>query len=97
MELSRIKEIALARYTISRKVESLMNDELFSAEDLIHCIIGSTRIYKKERDELGQAVDGYKYTIIGADRRGNRLYTTGKVLKDYLGNYYFFITAHDAD
>ena len=74
-----------------------MEDEWFSEEDLIHCIAYATQIYKEERDELHQAVDGYKYTIIGSDSTGHRFYTTGKVLRDYLGQYYFFITAHEAD
>lgn len=42
-----------------------------------------------ERDELNQATDRRKYTILGRDIHGNAFYTCGKIRR--------FITAHQAD
>lgn len=68
------------RYNFSRKVQNFIEDGLFDLEDLEQCIIGARRIQKVEIDELGVAVDGYKYTIIGVDAQGVEFYTCGKII-----------------
>lgn len=50
-----------------------------------------------ERDEFGQAVHRMKYVILGRDTHGRPFYTVGKVLRGPSGQFYFYITAHQAD
>lgn len=98
MELDEIKTLIIKRqYEVSQKVQELLEQEYFEKQDLENCILTATRIHKKQRDERGTAVDGLKYVIIGLDTHGQRFYTTGKVIKDHLGSFYFFITAHQAE
>lgn len=98
MTLNDIKTlIGRKQYLISSKVEDLIEDGYFSEADLEHCIFTATRVYKRERDELKQAVDGMKYVIIGRDTHGHLFYTAGKVVRSYTGRSYFFITAHHAE
>ena len=97
-KLAQIKRFILHdRFDYSRKVQELLEEDLVTEQDLVNGILTATRIYKRERDETGQATDGYKYTILGTDAHGHPFYSAGKILKDYLGNYYFFITAHVSD
>ena len=84
-------------FRISNKVAEYVDLGEFSRDDLIRCIETAPKIAKREKDERGESVDGYKYTIIGWNTRGLRFYTAGKILRDLTGNYYFFITAHEAD
>jgi hypothetical protein len=65
----------------------------------IWCTVSSsaTSIYKAERDELGQAVHGMKYVILGRDTHGRPFYTVGKALRGPAGRIYFYLTAHQAD
>ena len=49
---------------------------------------------KKERDE--EAVDGYKYAVIGRDRGCHRLYMAGKVVCFEEAEYWKVITFHEA-
>ena len=93
-EIQRLVEHGQYRY--SRKVEELIEDGYFDEDDLEHCILSAQRIYKRERDELGNAIHGMKYVILGRDTHGRRLYTVGKMLRAQRGRLYFFITAHQA-
>ncbi len=98
MTLTEIKRlIRRRRYHYSQKIRDLIEDGFFEEEDMEQCILSATRIHKKERDELGQAVDGMKYVILGKDTYGQPFYTAGKVLSDADGRIYFYITAHQAD
>lgn len=98
MSLRDIQNLILrGEYIASRKLLELIRENEFSFDDLCCCIETARKIAKKERDELGESVDGYKYTIIGRDTRGLPFYTTGKMMRDLSGRYYFFITAHEAD
>ena len=98
MTLADIQSLIRRReYRSSAKVNESISDGFFTTEDLECCIETATEIFKKERDEKRRSVDGFKYTIIGFDRRGFRFYTAGKVMRDFTGRFYFFITAHEAD
>ena len=97
-KLDQIKSLILHdQVDYSQKVQEQLEEDLFAEQDLAHSILTATRIYKRERDEKAQAADGYKYTILGKDTHGHPFYSAGKILKDHLGNYYFFITAHASD
>ena len=96
MTLRQIKRLVRnGRYDYSSKVRIYIENNFYTPEDLKACILSSTRIYKVEVDELGNSVDGCKYTIYGNDTNGYLFYTCGKVLRDEKGNFYFFITAHE--
>ena len=98
MELDEIKAlIAKRHYEVSQKIQELLEQEYFEKQDLESCILTATRIHKRQRDERGAAIDGMKYVILGRDTHGQRFYTTGKIIQDYLGHLYFFITAHQAE
>jgi hypothetical protein len=98
MTLTEIKRLIRRRkYLYSQKIRNLIEDGFFEEADMEQCILSATRIYKKERDELGQAVDGMKYVILGKDTYGRPFYTAGKVLSDADGRIYFYITAHQGD
>lgn len=97
MALSRIKRlIDQNRYDYTGKIRDRIEEGEFTEDDLATCILTATKIYKKERDELSQSVDGMKYVIVGKDTQGAAFYTAGKIRKDYSGKYYFFLTAHEA-
>jgi hypothetical protein len=97
MELRDIIQLVeLGQYRFSEKVNDLLDDERFSEDDIVCCVTSATRISKKQRDEQGTAKDGYKYTIVGKDLRGNSFYTAGKIFEGNHGTIYFFITAHHA-
>ena len=38
-----------------------------------------------------------KYVIVGRDTHGRPFYTVGKVVQGSEGQFYFYITAHQAD
>lgn len=98
MTLADIKQlVAQGRYRYSRKVQDFIEDGFFDVEDVVHCILSAAKIYKQERDELRQAVHGMKYVILGRDTHGRPFYTVGKVLQRPEGQFYFYITAHQAD
>lgn len=98
MTLEEIKQlVAQGRYRYSRKVQDFIEDGFYGTEDLVHSILSADEIHKKERDELGQAVHGMKYTILGRDTRGRPFYTVGKVISSPDGRLYFYITAHQVD
>jgi hypothetical protein len=93
-EIQRLVDHGQYRY--SRKVEELIEDGYIDEDDLEHCILSAQRIAKRQRDELGQAIDGMKYVILGRDTHGRPFYTVGKMLRAPRGRLYFFITAHQA-
>ncbi|MFQ5804687.1 MAG: hypothetical protein ACE5JQ_17495 [Candidatus Methylomirabilales bacterium] len=98
MTLGEIKRlVAQGRYHYSRKVRDFIEEGFFDEEDLVHGVLSATRIHKKERDELRQAVHGMKYVILGRDTHGRSFYTVGKVIRGPKGRLYFYITAHQAD
>jgi len=98
MTLGEIQQlVARRRYRYSRKVRDFIEDGYFDEEDLVHCILSAASIHKRERDELGQAVHRMKYVILGRDTHGRPFYTVGKVLRGPTGQFYFYLTAHQAD
>ncbi len=98
MTLREIKQlVAEQRYNYSGKIRESIEEGFFDEEDLLHCILSASRIHKKERDELNQAVHGMKYIIIGRDTYGQEFYTVGKVMKGRQGRFYFYITAHQSE
>ena len=98
-QLSLIKQLVLERrYHFSKKVLGFIEEGLFEEADLRACVRNAKGIRKIEDDELGTAVDGCKYTILGHDRFGNPFYTCGKILvSEDDQQLYFFITAHEAN
>ena len=98
MTLAEIQQLVARRqYRYSEKVRNLIEEGFFDEEDCVDCILSATRINKSERDELGQAVHGMKYVILGRDTRGRPFYTVGKGIQGPRGRLYFYITAHQAD
>ena len=98
MTLEEIKLfVAQGAYRYGAKVRECIEEGFFDEEDLVHCILSATRIRKKEKDELGQAVHGMKYVILGRDTHGRPFYTVGKGILGAQGKLYFFISAHQAD
>jgi hypothetical protein len=94
-----IKELVSSRqYHYSKKVQSLIQDGDFDLEDMERCILSASAIHKVQPDELGIAVDGCKYTIIGLDTQGRSFYTCGKLIRNSESQkLYFFITAHEEE
>jgi hypothetical protein len=98
MTLEEIKRlVAAGQYRFSSKVFEFLTEGYYDLEDLVHCIVSATEIYKTERDERRESVHEMKYTILGRDTCGLAFYTVGKVVRGSNGRYYFFITAHAAD
>lgn len=90
--------VADGAFHFSNKVRTLLEDGWFRLEDVQHCIMSANGIQKTEVDEVGKAVDGRKYTILGPDTEGYQFYTCGKIIAG--GNderLYFFVTAHEDD
>ena len=88
--------VAAGAFHFSTKVQSFIEDGWFRLEDIERCIMSAKGIDKTEVDELGTAVDGWKYTILGTDGEGYRFYTCGKIIADANNErLYFFITAHE--
>ena|SRR5437660_7339879 len=92
-----IKALVSSRqYQYSKKVQLFIEEGDFEPEDMEHCILSAGVIEKVELDELGTAVDGCKYTIIGVDTQGVDFYTCGKLIRSPDSQtLYFFITAHE--
>lgn len=91
-----IKELISSRqYQYSRKVQDYIEEGEFDFEDMERCILSAAVIEKVESDELGVAIDGCKYTILGLDTQGMSFYTCGKLIRNAEAQkLYFFITAH---
>lgn len=80
----------------SKKVQGFIEDGDFELEDMERCVLSACAIQKVEVDDLGIAIDGCKYTIIGVDTQGMSFYTCGKLIRDSEAKQlYFFITAHE--
>ena len=77
----------------SGKVYEALDDAQFTEEDLLFCVCEG-KLRKRERDEMNEAVDGWKYTIWGAGSGGRPFYICGKILAADEGRRFFFITAH---
>ncbi len=94
-----IKELVSCReYQYSKKVQGFIEEGDFDLEDMERCILSASAIHKVEPDELGTAVDGCKYTIIGLDTQGRSFYTCGKLIRSSESQkLYFFITAHEEE
>lgn len=98
MTLEDIKLLVAQRlYRYSEKVREAIEEGSFDEEDLVHCILSANKIHKKKKDELGQAVHGIKYTILGRDTHGRPFYTVGKVIRGVRGKLYFYISGHQAE
>ena len=98
MTLEEIKTlVARGSYHYSKKVREAIEEGFFDEEDMVHCILSATKIQKKEKDELGQAVHRMKYVILGKDTHGQLFYTVGKVIQAPGGRLYFYISTHQAD
>jgi hypothetical protein len=94
-----IKELVASRlYNYSKKVQSFIEDAFYGPEDLERCVLSASTIHKVEEDELGTAIDGCKYTIIGMDTQGRSFCTCGKLIRHSESEkLYFFITAHEEE
>jgi hypothetical protein len=94
-----IKELVSSRrYQYSKKVHDFIQDGEFDIEDMERCILSATVIEKEEPDELGIAIDGRKYTIVGLNTQGVSFYTCGKLIRNAEAEkLYFFITAHEQE
>jgi len=98
MTLDEIKRLVTeGSYHFGKKVREAIEEGFFDEEDLVHSILSATRVHKKEKDELKQAVHGMKYVILGRDTHGRPFYTVGKVIQGTKGKLYFYISAHEAD
>jgi hypothetical protein len=98
MELKDIQLLILKKeYGYSNHVRERIEAGEFEEDDIEACLLTAHDFTKKMRDEFRQSVDGMKYVIIGKDRFGNDFYTVGKVMKDFTGRFYYYITAHQAD
>ncbi|HEY3313669.1 MAG TPA: hypothetical protein VGL40_00070 [Bacillota bacterium] len=82
----------------SRKVNEAIDRGELTVRDLKQCMITARGIHKAEKDDLGMALDGRKYFIIGRGSYGQRVYTCGRIFLTPEGHRaYFFITAHEAN
>ena len=64
-------------------------------EDVIS-VARSAETWKREVDELGKAIDGWKDTVTGKDSRGRSMYMTGKRMRDGEDRYWYVITIHES-
>ena len=88
--------VASEAWGFSEKVFEALDDCEYMEDDLESCVC-TGKLYKRERDEKGEAVDGWKYTIVGTAVAGYEFYVAGKILIGEDGKYFFFITAHQAE
>ena len=63
----------------------------FSLDDIEISIL-TGQITKRERDDLHQAICGYKYTISGRTASGRPFKTVGKIVESEDGRMYLVIT-----
>lgn len=81
-------------YDFTEKAWGLMEEGWFCEADIERCI-DTGRVCKKQRDEMGAAADGWKYTILGRDCAGAPFYCAGKIVKGDEGKLFLVITAHE--
>ena len=84
--------IKCGEYQISSKVESLIFEGDCTLDDIEVSIMSGDKM-KREKDKMKTSCDGMKYTIYGYLRNGLPFATTGKIMEDSDGEYYFIITA----
>ena len=88
--LEKIKLMVLRGDCIlSSHVLDKVEENYFTDNDVEASIVNGVSI-EKGKDELGQAVDGNKYTITSKDQ----CETVGKLLESDEGQIYFVITAY---
>ncbi len=51
--------------------------------------------WRRERDKTGQAIDGWKDTLVGRDRRGRSMYLAGKWVYYQGERCWYVITFHE--
>jgi pentatricopeptide repeat protein len=81
-------------YDYTEKVWELMEEGWFCEEDIERCIDTGV-VCKKQKDEMGNAADGWKYTILGSDCAGAPFYCAGKIMRGEEGKLFLVITAHE--
>lgn len=62
-------------------------------DDVVESLLNGS-IEKAENDDLDEAVDGMKYTIVGHDCYGHVLATVGKIVQAEDGREYLVVTAY---
>lgn len=86
--------VSTGDYDFTEKVWELMEEGWFCEEDIERCI-DTGEVFKKQKDEMGNAVDGWKYTILGSDCAGAPFYCAGKIMRGEEGKLFLVITAHE--
>lgn len=81
------------RFQFAGHVYDKIATNYWTFEDVVESILTGA-IQESQKDELGQAVDGKKYTIIGRDCWGNLIETVGKIVADDEQRLYLVITAY---
>jgi hypothetical protein len=93
--LSQIRGLAARNaLLLSGKALTAVESGELDVDDIQFALVTATSIQKRECDDGGEAVDGYKYTIIGKASGGLPIYTCGKIIEWLDGKTYFLITAH---
>jgi hypothetical protein len=93
--ISLIRQLVRSRdYDYTEKVRELMEDGWFCEEDIERCI-ETGKVCKKQNDEMANAIDGWKYTILGNDCAGAPFYCAGKIMRGEEGKLFLVITAHE--
>jgi hypothetical protein len=94
LEILRLVE--QERVDFSQKVQWAIARGEVDVEDVRSAIV-TGRLYKRARDEVGAAADGFKYVILGRACSGRPFYVCGKLVRDTEGRWFFVITAHEAE
>lgn len=71
-------------------------DRLALAWEDVIAIARSAVSWKRETDERGKAVDGWKDSVTGKDSRGRSMYMTGKRMRDGEDLYWYVVTIHES-
>ncbi len=88
-----VELVEAGRWDYGPHVIVSLSECLFTEEDIQECVCCG-RLAKRESDERGEAVDGWKYTVYGRCRSGHPLMVVGKIVCDADGALFFVITAH---
>ena len=83
-------------WQFSRKVMDALEAGEFEEEDVRACMLHGW-LDKRQKDDQGGSVDGYKYAVHGHDLRGYPFYVCGKIKRDEEGRLFFLIAAHERD
>jgi hypothetical protein len=79
------------RYELTGHAFEKIATNYWTLEDVVMSLLtGSIR--KAQKDELDEAVDGKKYTIMGRDCHGDGIESVGKLVADEQGRLYLVIT-----